>query len=72
MEIIQLDKREIVELYVLLTSQDQSLDLSLLQLLERLEHCVFQEISIEDIESLQSGGRKAIEAVLRKMNAAAD
>ena len=64
---IELSKYEAIRLYVLLSEHSERLDGALCSLLSRLEHYLYEKLSIEDIERLQKGGLKNVEVVEKKL-----
>ncbi len=49
-----LKDREIVGVYLLLKDREAELDATLLQLLDRLERALYQELTIDEFENIRS------------------
>jgi hypothetical protein len=48
-----LKKREILGIYLLLKDREQVLDATMLQLLDRLERTLYQELTIDEFENIR-------------------
>ena len=64
---IYVDKREILYLYSLLHGQGKDLDMHLYGLMQRLENRIFESLSIEEIEKLDSMKSGEIESLSQKI-----
>lgn len=60
---IDLSNREIVGLYLVLSKQEEDLDLNLQMLANRIEKYIFDKISIQELEKLEELYKRGIDVL---------
>lgn len=60
---IDLSNREIVGLYLVLSKQEEDLDLNLQMLANRIEKYLFDKISIQELEKLEELYKRGIDVL---------
>ena len=61
------DPVELLELYRLLSGRQNELGVGLLRLLSRIEHYLYERLSIEEIEAIVEIGPESVEALSKKL-----
>ena len=64
---MQLEKTELISLYLLLRENESTLDERLVPLLGRIEKLFYKQFSIEEIESLSRDGQNNIDVLNTKL-----